>query len=113
MSIQNTETNKEEGERERERERERESREWRDWDLPLKNLGGEELDFEIGKKGVMMTMMIGSEDGGGDIPSKVGLLELDEPLISSHAVAGLRVMIEDVNSLGDLDLQLHLRLSSK
>ena len=65
------------------------------------------------KNEVMMTMMIGSEDGDGDIPSKVCLLELDEPLISSHAVAGLRVMIEGVNSLGDLDLQLHLRLSSK
>ena len=82
-------------------------------DLPLKNLGGEELDFEIRKKGMMMTMMIGSEDGGDDIPRKVSMLELDEPLISSYAVAGLRVMIEGVNSLGGLNSQLHLRLSSK
>lgn len=55
----------------------------------------------------MATVMIGSEDGGGDFPSEVSLLELDEPLVGSDAVAGLRIMVEDVNSLGDLDLQLH------
>ena len=82
-------------------------------DLPRKNSSGEELDFEIGKKGMMMTMMIGNEDEGDDIPRKVSLLELDEPLISSYVVVGLRVMIEGVNNLGNLNLQLFLRLSSK
>ena len=32
------------------------------------------------------------------------MLELDEQLISSYVVARLRVMIEGVNSLGDLNL---------
>ena len=58
-------------------------------------------------------MMIGNEDEGDDIPRKVSLLELDEPLISSYVVVGLRVMIEGVNNLGNLNLQLFLRLSSK
>lgn len=75
-------------------------------DLPLENLSGEELDFVVGEeRGVVM---VGGENGSGDLPRSIGVLELNQPLIGSDTVAGLRVVVEDVDSLSNLDLQLHL-----
>lgn len=69
-------------------------------DLALEDLGGEELDLEIGGAEV-----VGGEEGGGDLPDGVGLLELDEPLVRGHAVAGLGVVVQHVHGLRHLDLQ--------
>jgi hypothetical protein len=51
--------------------------------------------------------MIGGENGSGDLPNGVGLLELNEPLIGSDAVAGLGIVIQDMNRLGYFHLQVH------
>ena len=85
---------------ERERERERERRE----DLAFENLRCEELDLEIGGEG---DVAIGGEDGGGDVPGRVGLLELNEPLIGCDAVAGLGIVVEHMDGLRHLHCQFH------
>lgn len=50
-------------------------------DLALEDLGGEELHLEIGGAEV-----VGGEEGGGDLPDGVGLLELDEPLVRMRSL---------------------------
>lgn len=72
--------------------------------LALENLGGEKLDLVVGEEGVVVG---GSEDGSSNLPSSIRLLELNEPLIGSDAVAGLRVVIEDVDCLSNLEVQFH------
>lgn len=72
------------GEKKKARSKKRRTRiETLEIDLSLKNLCCEELDFEIGEEG----LAIGGEDRGGDFPSSVGLLKLNEPLIRCYAVA--------------------------
>lgn len=68
--------------------------------LAAKYLGSEELDLEVRGDGG------GGENGGSDLPGRVGLLELDQPLVGRHPVAGLPVVVEDVHCLGHLPLQL-------
>lgn len=55
----------------------------------------------------MVVQLVGDENGSGNLPSILGLLEVNEPLICSDAVAGLRIVIEDVDGLRNLDLELH------
>lgn len=86
-----------------ERERQKEILE-RGKNLAFENLRGEELDLEVGGEG---EAAIGGEDGGGDIPGGVGLLELDEPLIRCDAVAGLRIVVQHMDGLGHLHCQFH------
>lgn len=68
--------------------------------LAAKNLSSEELDLKVRGGGG------GGENGGGDLPGRVGLLELDQPLVCRHPVTGLAVVVEDVHCLGHLPLQL-------
>ena len=86
-----------------EREREKEILE-RGKNLAFENLRGEELDLEVGGEG---EAAISGEDGGGDVPGGVGLLELDEPLIRCDAVAGLRIVVQHMDGLGHLHCQFH------
>lgn len=74
-------------------------------DLAFENLSGEELDLKIRGEWVVA---IGGEDGGGDVPGGVGLLELNEPLIGCDAVAGLGIVVQHMNSLGHLQCQFHV-----
>jgi hypothetical protein len=76
----------------------------RDKDLAFENLSGEELEFEIGSE--RMTA-IGGEDIGGDIPSGVSLLKLNEPLIGCDAVARLGIVVKHMNSFSYLHCQFH------
>ena len=48
----------------------------------------------------------GGEDGGGDLPDGVRMLELDQPLVGGHPVARLRVMVQHVDSTSNLRAQL-------
>ncbi|KAK9177225.1 hypothetical protein WN944_029244 [Citrus x changshan-huyou] len=48
----------------------------------MMNLSSEELELEIGEEG----LFIRDESRGGDIPSGVGPLKLNEPLIRCHTV---------------------------
>lgn len=76
--------------------------------LSLENLSSKELDFKLREKRLEMEMkLIGGENRSGNLPSIGGLLELNQPLISSHAVTRLSIMIQDMNGLGYLDLQVH------
>lgn len=73
--------------------------------LAFENLGGEEFDFEAGEEIVAVeAKVVGGENGGGDLPSGVVLLELDEPLVGGNPIAGFRVVVENVNCLSYLDL---------
>ncbi|KAF7802016.1 uncharacterized protein G2W53_041127 [Senna tora] len=55
----------------------------------------------------MVAEVIGGKNGGGDLPSSVGLLELNEPLIGCDAVAGLGIVVEDMDGLSHLHWQFH------
>lgn len=70
-------------------------------DLAFKNLGGEKLELEVEGGAVG-----GEEDGGGDVPSGVGLLKLDQPLVGGYPVARLGIVVEHVHRLGNLHGQL-------
>lgn len=70
-------------------------------DLAFKNLGGEKLELEVEGGAVG-----GEEDGGGNVPSGVGLLKLDQPLVGGHSVARLGIVVENVHRLGNLHSQL-------
>lgn len=69
--------------------------------LAPEDLGGEELDLEVGGEGSG-----GGEDGGGDLPSGIRLLELDKPLVGRDAIARLGVVVEHMDGLGHLHLNL-------
>lgn len=71
-------------------------------DLAFENLSGEEFEFKIGGVAV-----IGGEDVGGDIPSSVSLLKLNEPLIRRDAVAGLCIVVQHMNCFTYLHCQFH------
>lgn len=56
---------------------------------------------------MVVAEVIGGENGGGDLPSGVGLLELNKPLIGCDAVARLGIVIENMDGLSYLHWQFH------
>ncbi|KAI9092931.1 hypothetical protein K1719_027454 [Acacia pycnantha] len=76
-------------------------------ELVFENLGGEELNLKIGGEGVVVVEVIGGENGGSNLSGGVSLLELNEPLIGSDTIAGLDIMIEDMDDLSHLQWQFH------
>jgi hypothetical protein len=58
-------------------------------DLSLENLGSKKLDLKV-----MSLGRIHGQNRGGHFPSCIGVLKLHKPLVGSHSVAGVEVMVQ-------------------